>query len=66
MSQCAPNQIIIGGALIILGIPVYLIFAPRTEIKTARRDLEKVKIMFHRPLRGMKYFLQNSLNKYVN
>jgi basic amino acid/polyamine antiporter, APA family len=39
MSQCAPNQIIIGSALILLGIPVYVIFAPRTEIKTVRRDL---------------------------
>ena len=39
MTQCAPNQIIIGSALILLGIPVYVIFAPRTEIKTARRDL---------------------------
>jgi basic amino acid/polyamine antiporter, APA family len=39
MSQCAPNQIIIGSILILLGIPVYAIFAPRTEIKTARREL---------------------------
>jgi amino acid transporter len=39
MTQCAPNQIIIGSALILLGIPVYVIFAPRTEIKTVRRDL---------------------------
>ena len=39
MTQCAINQIIIGSALILLGIPVYVIFAPRTEIKTARRDL---------------------------
>ncbi|MGB7968847.1 MAG: amino acid permease [Methanobacterium sp.] len=41
MSQCAPNQILIGGILIILGIPVYAIFAPRTEIKTARRELRQ-------------------------
>ncbi len=41
MSQCALNQILVGGALIILGIPVYLIFAPRTEIKTARRELRE-------------------------
>ncbi len=39
MSQCAIYQIIIGSALILLGIPVYVLFAPRTEIKTARRDL---------------------------
>ncbi len=39
MTQCAPNQIITGSALILLGIPVYVIFAPRTEIKTARREL---------------------------
>jgi amino acid transporter len=41
MSQCAINQILIGGVLIILGIPVYAIFAPRTEIKTARRELRE-------------------------
>ncbi|HSQ02139.1 MAG TPA: amino acid permease [Methanobacterium sp.] len=40
MTQCAPNQIIIGSTLILLGIPVYVIFAPRTEIKTVRRDLK--------------------------
>jgi amino acid transporter len=40
MTQCAPNQIIIGSALILMGIPVYVIFAPRTELKTARRDLK--------------------------
>lgn len=39
MTQCAPNQIIIGSILILLGIPVYVIFAPRTEMKTARREL---------------------------
>ena len=41
MSQCATNQIIIGSTLIILGIPVYAIFAPRTEIKTVRRELRE-------------------------
>jgi APA family basic amino acid/polyamine antiporter len=41
MSQCAINQIIIGTALILLGIPVYVLFAPRTEIKTVRRDLHE-------------------------
>ena len=41
MSQCAPNQILIGGILIISGIPIYAIFAPRTEIKTARRELRQ-------------------------
>lgn len=39
MTQCAPNQIVIGGILILLGIPVYVIFAPRTEMKTVRREL---------------------------
>lgn len=40
MTQCATNQIIIGSTLILLGIPVYVIFAPRTEIKTVKRDLK--------------------------
>lgn len=39
ITQCEPNQIIIGSILILLGIPVYLIFAPRTEMKTVRKEL---------------------------
>ncbi len=40
MTQCAINQIITGTVLIIIGIPVYVLFAPKTEIKTAKRDLK--------------------------
>ncbi len=40
ITQTAPNQIIIGTILILLGIPIYLKYAPRTQIKTVRRDIE--------------------------
>ena len=39
MSQCNINQIIIGTMLILVGIPIYVLFAPKTEIKTVRKDL---------------------------
>ena len=47
MSQCAPNQIIIGIILILAGIPIYIIFAPRTEIKTAKRDIKSGQDFFN-------------------
>ena len=40
MSQCFINQIITGIALILLGIPIYVKYAPRTEIKTVKKDIE--------------------------
>ena len=40
MSQCSINQIITGIAIIVLGIPIYVKYAPRTEIETVRKDIE--------------------------
>ncbi|MGZ7068407.1 MAG: amino acid transporter, partial [Methanobacterium sp.] len=40
MSQCSINQIITGIALIALGIPIYVKYAPRTEIKTVKKDID--------------------------
>jgi basic amino acid/polyamine antiporter, APA family len=40
MSQCSFNQIVTGIILIALGIPIYVKYAPRTEIKTVRKDIE--------------------------
>jgi amino acid transporter len=40
ITQTAPNQIMIGTILILLGIPIYLKYVPRTQIKTVRRDIE--------------------------
>ena len=40
MSQCSINQIITGITLIALGIPIYVKYAPRTEIETVRKDIE--------------------------
>ncbi len=40
MVQSAPNQIIIGTCLIMIGIPIYIFYAPKTEIETVRRDIK--------------------------
>jgi APA family basic amino acid/polyamine antiporter len=43
ITQTAPNQILIGTILILLGIPIYLKYAPKTQIKTVKRDIELCK-----------------------
>ncbi len=40
ITQTALNQIMIGTILILLGIPIYLKYAPKTQIKTVKRDIE--------------------------
>jgi amino acid transporter len=40
ITQTAINQIMIGTILILLGIPIYLKYAPKTQIKTVKRDIE--------------------------
>jgi amino acid transporter len=39
ITQTAINQIMIGTILILLGIPIYLKYAPKTQIKTVKRDI---------------------------
>ena len=43
MAQCTYNQIITGVVLIALGIPIYVKYAPRTEIQTVKKDIELCK-----------------------
>lgn len=57
MSQCALNQIIIGTILILVGIPVYVLFAPKTEIKTVRRDLKNGEDYVSRTIERDEIFL---------
>lgn len=57
MTQCALNQIIIGTVLILLGIPVYVLFAPKTEIKTVRRDLREGEDYVSRTIERDEIFL---------
>ena len=40
ITQTALNQIIIGTILILLGVPIYLKYAPKTQIKSVRKDIE--------------------------
>lgn len=40
MTQCSINQVIIGIVFIALGIPIYVKYAPRTEIESVRKEIE--------------------------
>jgi len=40
ITQTALNQIIIGTILILLGVPIYLKYAPKTQIKSVKKDIE--------------------------
>jgi amino acid transporter len=63
MTQCAPNQIIIGTVLIAAGIPIYLKFAPRTEIKTVKRDIKLGEDFFTKQVRIDEIYLANFLRQ---
>ena len=63
MTQCAPNQIIIGTVLIAAGIPIYLKFAPRTEIKTVKRDIKLGEDFFSKQVRIDEIYLANLLRQ---
>lgn len=63
MSQCAPNQIIIGIILILAGIPIYIIFAPRTEIKTAKRDIKSGQDFFNQTVQRDEIYLAKFLKQ---
>lgn len=65
MSQCAINQIIIGSALIIIGIPLYVIFAPKTVIKTVIMDLRLGKDYMSQTIERDEIFLAKFI-KQVN
>lgn len=61
MTQCAPIQIIIGGALIFLGIPVYIRYSPGKEIAAVRREIIRREGIFARRLRSEQRFLARFL-----
>jgi len=63
MSQCNINQIIIGTALILVGIPVYILFAPKTEIKTVRRDLRLGEDYVSQTIERDEIFLANFIKQ---
>lgn len=63
MTQCELNQILIGTALILVGIPVYVLFAPKTEITTVKRDLKQGEDYVSRTIETDEIFLAKFLNQ---
>jgi len=61
MTQCAPREIIVGLVFLALGIPVFLRYAPRQEIKTVRKDMILGRGLFSRlvmvPQKALAHFL---------
>ncbi|MDD1775690.1 MAG: APC family permease [Methanobacterium sp.] len=63
MTQCATYQIIVGTVLILLGVPIYVKFAPRTEIKTVKKDIKLGRDFFSKQVQIDKIFLANFLSQ---
>jgi APA family basic amino acid/polyamine antiporter len=63
MTQCALNQIIVGTILILLGVPIYVKYAPRTEIKTVQRDIKLGRDFFSKQVQLDRIFLANFLRQ---
>ncbi len=63
MTQCALNQIIVGTVLILLGVPIYVKYAPRTEIKTVQKDIKLGRDFFSKQVQLDRIFLANFLRQ---
>lgn len=63
MTQCELNQVLIGTILILIGIPVYVLFAPKTEIKTVKRDLKEGEDYVSRTIERDEIFLAKFINQ---
>jgi basic amino acid/polyamine antiporter, APA family len=59
ISQTALQQIIVGVTLILVGIPIFLIYAPREEIKSVKRDISPT--ILERRVRTQEKFLAHFL-----
>jgi amino acid transporter len=63
ISQTAISQIIIGSILILIGIPIYIKYAPRTEIKTVKKDIQLGRDYFSKQVRLDEIFLANFIRQ---
>ncbi len=63
ISQTAISEIIIGSILIIIGIPIYIKYAPRTEIKTVKKDIQLGRDYFSKQVRLDEIFLANFIRQ---
>lgn len=57
ITQTNVNQIIIGGVLILLGIPVYIMYSPARELTRVRREIEHETGIFSRTIRNPEKFI---------
>jgi len=57
MSQCNINQIIIGTILIAAGIPIYLKYSPKEEIKDVIKDITSREVFVRKWIRSREIFL---------
>lgn len=65
MSQCAPNQILVGLFSMALGIPIYLKYSPGTVVESVRRDIEEGEGLFARWIRIPEKFLGHAFRHLV-
>jgi amino acid transporter len=63
ISQTAISEIIIGSILILIGIPIYIKYAPRTEIKTVKKDIRLGRDYFSKQVRLDEIFLANFIRQ---
>jgi len=57
MTQCNINQIIIGTILIAAGIPIYLKYSPKEEIKDVIKDITSREVFVRKWIRSREIFL---------
>ncbi|MGB9938158.1 MAG: amino acid permease [Methanobacterium sp.] len=57
MSQCNPNQIIIGTILIAAGIPIYWKYSPKEEIRSVIKDITSKEVFIRKWVRSRQVFL---------
>jgi amino acid transporter len=63
ITQTNINQIIIGGILILIGIPVYIKYSPEKELIRVRNEIENERGIFSRQLRNREKFLAHFLRR---
>jgi hypothetical protein len=57
MFECGINTITFGVTSILIGIPIYVLYAPRTEIATLKKDFYSTEAVLARSARTEKVFL---------
>jgi amino acid transporter len=61
VTQCTFDQILIGGALLILGVPIYVRYTPKKELTELKEDLLSRDSIIERAFRQEEIFLAHTL-----